>query len=297
MTAVLRDNHGVITLSQLNALGISARTIDGFLEHGDLRRLHSGVYADGRTRLTDHGHMHAALLAAGTDSWLAGRTAAAAWGLDVLSLPRLEVAVVGARSSRHRELRGRRVVEPPHQSEIRTVHGLRVSSVPRLLIEAAADGADVEVIWRLVEAAARRRLLDVDALHATLERHAGGRGVRRVRLACEAYLPSPGRKSTFEQAFDRWLLKHPEIPQPVRNAYLGPWEIDCYWPSERVAVELDARDYHVAAGDFERDRRKDAWLQRNEIRILRVSGEQWDTDQLGVHDNLTALLALGRRAA
>ena len=297
MTAVLRDNHGVITLSQLHALGISARTIDGFLEHGDLRRLHNGVYADGRSRLTDHGHMHAALLAVGADAWLAGRTAAAPWGLDTLSLTRLEVAVVRARAPRHARLRGRRVVEPPHQSEIRSVRGLRVSSVPRLLIEAAAAGGATEAIWRLAEAAARRRLLDVDDLRATLERHAGGRGVRRVRLACEAYLPSPGRKSTFEQAFDRWLARHPEIPQPLRNVHLGPWELDCYWPSEGVVLELDAREYHVAASDFERDRRKDAWLQRNGIRILRVSGRQWDTDRAGVHDDLTALLALGRAAA
>lgn len=78
MTQALRGNDGIITLDGLRAIGFTAEEVTGFVSHGDLRRLHRGVYAAGRHRLTDDAHLEAALLAVGRHAWLAGRTAAAA---------------------------------------------------------------------------------------------------------------------------------------------------------------------------------------------------------------------------
>jgi Transcriptional regulator, AbiEi antitoxin len=292
MTRAMRTNLGVISVAQLDRLGFTRHDLEGLVAHGDLRRLHRGVYADGRAPLRDDAYFNAALLAVGSGAWLAGDTAAMALGLTPVSLTAIEVALVASSTPKHGGLSIRRMVHPPHPSEIRTLRGLRVSSVPRLLIEAAAGETTVERLHQLLEAAVRRHLLNVGDLAATLNRNAGRRGVPRVKAACAEYLPSPGRKSPLEQSFDRWLVTQPEIPQPQRNIRLGPWEIDCYWPTERLALELDGRAYHIAAHDFERDRLKDAWLQRNAIRILRVTNRRWRVDRAGVHRDLATMLGL-----
>jgi hypothetical protein len=295
MTRILRANHSVTTLRRLQALGFGEDDVRGLVAHGDLRRVHRGVYADGRTQLTDVGRLHAALLAVGRGAWLCGETGAAVWGLSIGVPARIEVALVADHTPKHPGLKIRRAAAPPHRSEINNRHGLRVSSVPRLLFESAATGATQDDLHSLLEAAAGKKLLNVADLAATLDRNKHHRGIAGVKRAAAAYLPHPGRKSKLEQSFDRWLNKHPELPTPQRNIHLGPWEIDCYWPQQRLALELDGREFHIAAQEFERDRLKDAWLQRNGNRVLRVTWRRWHQDRIGAESDLAALLALGQQ--
>ena len=49
------------------------------------------------------------------------------------------------------------------------------------------------------------------------------------------------------------------------------WEIDCYWPEARLAVELDGRPYHIAVRDIEKDKLKDAKLLRLQIKTMRIT--------------------------
>ncbi len=299
MTRSLRQNKGVTTVGGLMRLGFTYDEVLGFVAHGDLRRLHRGVYADGRAPLKDEAYLKAALLAlAGRAPWLSGEAAAMGWGLASVSLPRLEVTVVAKATPRRRPgLLVRSVRTPPHFSEIRTRNGLRVSSIPRLLIEVAAAGATTDELHQLIEKAVRRNLLDIPDLAGTLKRHTRHAGTLTVHRTCEEYLPHLDRKSALERAFDRWLLKHPEIPPPQRNIRLGPWEIDCYWPEPGLALELDGRPYHTVVEDIERDRRKDTWLQASGKRILRVTDSRFKRDKPGVHRDLTAMLALTALAA
>jgi hypothetical protein len=120
-----------------------------------------------------------------------------------------------------------------------------------------------------------------------------GPGLARLKAALRAYRPRPDRKSELERGFDAWLLEHPEIPEPSRNVYIDGWEIDCWWPEQRVVLELDGRDYHTAVQEMERDRLKDTKLQIRGIKPMRVTGERWDLDRAGVRSDLLALLQLG----
>lgn len=293
MTRSLRQNTGLITRARLVTLGFSSEEILGLIEHGELRRIHRGVYANGRAPLSDQAYLRAALLAFGGGSWLSGQAAAMGWKLEPVSLPRLEVTVVAGYTPRQRPgLLVRSVRVPPHPAELRTRHGLRLSSIPRLLIEASARGATTDHLHKLIEQAVRRNLLDVPDLATTLERNLRHRGTGTVRRACEEYLPHTDRKSGLERAFDRWRLEHPEIPAPERNTHLGPWEIDCYWPEHRLALELDGRPYHTVTEEIERDRRKDTWLQAHGNRFIRVTDSRFKRDKRGVHRDLTMLLAL-----
>jgi hypothetical protein len=295
MTRVLRENGGVIALSSLQALGFTADEVAGFVSHGDLKRLHRRVYADGRSRLTDDAHLRAALIAVDGDAWLAGSTAAAVWGLQATSLARIEVCVVASSTPRHRGLLVRRVSASPPRSEVKARRGLRVSSAERLLLEVASD-AERDELDALVDAAVRRGLLNFKELEATLGRHHREPGTGRLKRALTGYRPMPRRKSGLEESFDRWLRSHPEIPDPERNVkFGGRWELDCLWREQRLALELDGRPYHITIRDIERDRRKDAWLQRHGLRVLRVTDLRWRIDRSGVHSDLMALLALGAR--
>ncbi len=294
MTKILRENQGVIPLARLWQLGFSKKEVRGLVSHGDLRRIYRGVYADGRNRPTDDAHLKAALMAVGEGAWLAGKSAAAVWGLRHVSLATIELGICASSTPRHEGLRVIRSAKPLHRSELASRRGLQVSSVPRMLIELAASST-AEELEALIDESIRRSVLDLLDLEATIRRHTRRPGIQRLKTAVADYRPKPRRKSGLERSFDRWLLQHPEIEEPQRNVHLGNWELDCYWPDRGLVLELDGRPYHVVARDIERDRRKDAWLQLHGLRILRVTDNRWTVDRGGVHSDLMALLALGIR--
>ena len=93
----------------------------------------------------------------------------------------------------------------------------------------------------------------------------------RPRQAVLAAYRKDSSKSGLERAFDRLIATHPEIPPPLTNIQLGPWEIDRYWPTHRLAVALDGRAYHIAVAAMEKDRVKDTWLLRHDITPLRFT--------------------------
>jgi very-short-patch-repair endonuclease len=299
MSGALRRGGALITGRALRQLGFSRHEMEGLVAHGELRRLYRGVYADGRAPLTDSALLRAPLLASGDrDVWLSGRAAVMAWRLDGVSIPNLEVTVVASSKPPNRQgLTVRSIRAAPHPSEIRSRNNLRMSSIPRMLIECAAVGARTDDLHRLVEAAVRRNLLDIPDLAATLARHVGDKGTTAVHATCEEYLPHLDRKSGLERAFYRWLVKQQEIPSPERNIRLGPWEIDCYWSGQDLVLELDGRPYHTVVEDIERDNRKNIWLQAHGKRILRVTDSRFSRDKPGVYRDLMAMLAVGQAAA
>jgi hypothetical protein len=160
-----------------------------------------------------------------------------------------------------------------------------------MLIELAPSESSGE-LDRLITAAVRKGILDLAKMHAALTRHARRPGLAKLKGALKDYSPKPDRKSGLEIAFDKLLARHPEIPQPQRNIHIDGWEIDCYWPEQRLAVELDGRPYHVAVKDIERDRRKDAKLLGVGIRVMRITDSRFEHDPLGALYDLLASLGL-----
>ena len=284
--------HGVVSGRQLQDLGFTARRVEWLTEHGHLHRLYRGVYAVGHLKLTRYGRLAAALLAAGDGAFLSHRTAAALQRLRNLNLRRIDVTVVGAAVRPRHGVRIHRTTKAPARGEVTELNGLRVSTVPRLLVELAATETQDE-LGRLIDEAVRRRAFDHANLRTAIDRHAKRPGMPNLKAAYAAYVPRPDRKSGLERAFDRLLAGYPEIPEPLRNAYVDIWELDCYWPEQKVALELDGRPYHLTVTDIERDRRKDAYLLTRGIRPLRVTDARFASDPLGSLDDLKKLLQLG----
>jgi hypothetical protein len=290
---LMRRQAGVAALNQLRGLGYTDRQIRRMVLSAQLWRVRRGVYADARSPMTRRGHLFAAALTFTPDAhaFFSHRTAAALLGLRELSVGRPELTIVANHTPKRPPLRIHRVGEPPPDDELRSADGLTYSSALRMLIELAPRESPDE-LNRLITAAARKRLLDPQRVEQSLTRHAGGRRIADLRAALATYRPSPADKSGFEREFARWITTDPRIPPPQRNVHLGGWELDFYWPEPGVVAETDGERYHMLPADRERDYRKDAWLQRRQIAVLRVGEFRFEHDRSGVLEDLLGLLGL-----
>jgi len=64
------------------------------------------------------------------------------------------------------------------------------------------------------------------------------------------------------------------------------------WPEQKVALELDGRDYHSAIQDFDKDRIKDRQLQLYGLKPARITDFEWEYGRQQAIDDLLALLGL-----
>jgi hypothetical protein len=290
--------RGLVSREQLRGLGFSRRQVERRIGDGWLQPVHHNVFAVGHRHLSDQAYLLAALLSLGRRAFLSHRTAAAVWGLRAVNLREIELTIPGTGGRSRDGLVVHRARKVPDPDEVRTHVDLRVSSVARVLVELAAREKPAELA-RLVTVAVQKRLLRLDAqdgraaLEAVLARHARRPGMAALKGVLGAYRRPDSSASELERAFDRLLAGHPEIPPPHRNVHVGHWEIDRFWPEHNLAVELDGRPYHLAAGAMEKDRIKDAWLLRQGITPLRFTDFRVEHDIGGILGDLRHFLKIG----
>jgi very-short-patch-repair endonuclease len=283
-------------LLQLFSLGFTYREVRRLVAKGVLHPVHRGVFAVGHPKLTQRGRLRAALMACGETAFLSGRTAAAEYGLRAHSGRAIEVTVLADHTPRHPGLIVHRTSKQPHRSEVRSRYGLRVASVPRVLVDLASRETPVEQM-RLITEAVRKGALSFAAMEEALERHTGSPGIGTLKRVYGRYRPGPDRKSWLERSFDAYAASDPRIPRYDKNVRLGPYEFDCRWANEGVILELDGRPYHRAIQDRDNDNAKDIWVQLQGESILRISDFRWEHDQAAAINDLLALLELSRKRA
>jgi very-short-patch-repair endonuclease len=289
---------GVVTREQLYDLGFTYQQIKRRVGLGRLHRVHHNVYAVGHARLSSHASLVAAFLSVGPRSFLSHRSAAAVWGLRAVNPRGIELTVPGTGGRRHTALTIHRTESEPHRDDVRVRGQLRVSSVPRMLVELAAVETPAELA-RLVTVAVQKSLLPLhradarERLEAALGRHDRWPGMAKLAAVLAAYRRTDSSKSELERAFDRLLAQHREIPTPQTNIHIGHWEIDRFWPEHNLAVELDGRPYHIAVAAMEKDRIKDASLLRQGITPLRFTDFRVEYDIRGILGDLRHFLDVG----
>ena len=261
---------GPVSHEQMLALGYTTKQIRVRRERGDLIPQHRGVYLVSRRSIPPRGYLRAALLATGPEAFLSHRTAAAVYGLRRINRYAIHVTIPQT-SRRHRDNLILHRTCDFDARDVRIDDGLRVSTIPRMLIELAPDETERE-LDRLITEADRRDLLQIEPLEEALARHSRRPGTRTLRAVLGDYIYIPRDKSTLERDFAAFLAQDPAIPPPSRNVILEHrYEIDFYWPTHALAVELDGRPYHQAVTDHDRDNAKDIWLQQRGIRSLQDS--------------------------
>ncbi len=276
--------HGVVAYRQLEALGLGARAIEHRIAVGRLHRIHKGVYAVGRRTLSRHGRWMAAVLACGPDAVLSHRSAAALWGLRQ-SAWKIEVTV--PKDRRRAEIRVHRA--KLRDDEITREDGIPVTTVARTLLDLAAV-IDRGQLARAVEQADRLRAFDLRAVEAVLSHARRRSGTVALRDVLAEYREPADIRSELERRFVA-LLPRSRLPTPHVNVLVGGFVVDFLWPQSRLVVELDGRAYHTSPRAFERDRVRDAKLQRAGYRVMRITHRRLRDDPAGILEDIAALVA------
>lgn len=255
--------HGVVSLAQLVALGLSKAAVAKRAASGRLHRQYRGVYAVGHGRLTREGRFMAAVLAYGPPAVLSYRSAAGMWGVRPDNRPRIDVSLP------RRSVRSRAGIDA-HASitltagDCTTVDGIPCTTVARTLLDLAAV-VDRRGVERAIEQADVLRLFDLRSVDDVLHRAGGHRGAPVLR-AVLADLAEPAiTRSDVEERFIS-VCRAAALPSPEVNASLvideGPAiEVDFLWRAHRLAIETDAFGTHGTRQAFERDRLRDQRLR------------------------------------
>ncbi len=246
-----RRQRGYVTRQQLLALGETRAAVQHALQTGRLLPVYNGIYALGHEPTLPQDRAFAALLACGAGAILSHASAATVWGIYKRWATPFHVTITG--SQRRRE--GIKVHRAKLDRSDRDCQlGLPVTSPARTLIDNAPDMSD-KALTRAVNDLRREHYLVLDDLAATLERCSRYLGVARLHAFVEN--PTGPTRSEFEDAFKAFCERF-GLPQPLINEPLAGFEVDAYFPVERVIVELDGEKFH--RDSFESDRDRDATL-------------------------------------
>ena len=288
---VASRQHGVVSLAQLLAIGLSRRTIDRWLSLGRLHRVHRGVYAVGRSGLTRRGHYMAAVVACGSGALLSHRSAAALWGLRPHGGASIDVS-----SSRRRGGRLARI--DLHRTRTLTIDdataidGIPVTSVARTLLDLAGV-VGPRSLERAVERAEVLRVFDLRTINAVLGRANGRRGSGALAVSLRRRSPTPVIRSELERRFLE-LCARAALPSPIANGTVavpgGELEVDFHWPFARLVVETDGFETHATHAQFERDRRRDQRLTLAGYRVIRFTWHQLENAPQRVSATIATLL-------
>jgi very-short-patch-repair endonuclease len=244
-----------VARKQLRALGVTPGQINGWVERGRLTNLLRGVYLVGPV-MAAHAREMAAVLACGPGAVLSHLWAAYLY--ELLPYPAkagpIDVTVTQGHPGRHAEVRVHRAALAPH--EIRERHDIPVTAPIRTIIDIAASAPD-----------------ELD--EATAEAIA-------LRLTSGLLDAGPARTRSRPERVLLKAIRATDLPQPLANHRIGPWEADLYWPDHDLVVEVDGYAAHSSPRAFERDRRKDAELRAQGITVQRFSANAVGNDLAAV---------------
>ncbi|HET7417428.1 MAG TPA: hypothetical protein VFJ61_07390 [Solirubrobacterales bacterium] len=168
-----------------------------------------------------------------------------------------------------------------------------MTSLPRTLLDLAAT---VRFDWleKMVERSEERELFDLRAVDELLGRTVGHHGHARLRKAISLYRPTSFTRSGLERRFLELVLEA-GLPQPRTNYVELGFELDCYWPEHRFAVELDLFETHGTRAAFERDRKRQEDLLLAGIQMTRVTGPRLEREPDEVMRRVGRLLSVRGR--
>jgi very-short-patch-repair endonuclease len=210
-------------------------------------------------------------------------------GIGSTAASRIDVTVV-CRGRRQRPGIALHQARSLHTEERGEIEGIPVTSVARTLLD-LAEVLPRRRLERVFEEADRLRLVDLPSIRRLLERSRGRHGLKPLRaLLSESYRPMTGTRSGLERQFLR-LRREVGLPPPLVNSQVVGYEVDMAWPDQRLVVELDSFAFHHTRAAFERDRARDAALQLEGYRVVRVTDRQLDDEPQEVVRTIRALLS------
>lgn len=285
MMGFAERQHGVVARHQLRSAGVSGSVVDRRVQAGWLRVIHRGVYLLGPV-LPPRALEMAAVLACGAAAAVTSRTAGRLWAIVRTPSSREPVEILTEANCHRAGILVHRVTAL-RGDEVTRLDGIPIAVVARTLLDLAKT-ADARELERALAEALARGLTTRRKVRRLLERHPGARGSRVLHALLDDDSPARTR-SEAEEAFYA-LVREAGLPLPHVNARVEGLEVDFYWPSERLVVEIDGAAYHRSRLAFERDRRRDGTLLAAGLRVYRVTWRQLQEQRLPVLARVVQLL-------
>ncbi|CAN5702525.1 hypothetical protein BH20ACT23_BH20ACT23_06890 [soil metagenome] len=258
LVALAESQVGLVTRAQLAELWLSKSAIGRLVTRGVLRRVRPGVYRLLGAGPTRRQEILAAQLWAGDGTFASHRTGAEIHELPGAAPPLIEVTTRGSARSSDVMVHRRAIWRP---DDVTVVDGIRVSTIPRTLLDLASV-VSIGVLARALDAALHRGV-SLDCISHRLEATAvqGRNGTRNLRRLIEE---RSGESSPVESPLERdflTLLRERNIEEPVAqypvlvNGHLVA-RLDFAYPELKIGIELDGYAFHSDPDAFDRDRRR-----------------------------------------
>jgi predicted transcriptional regulator of viral defense system len=280
--------HGVLSLPQLQSLGLSASGVRKRAAAGKLHRMYRGVYAVGHSRVTWKGRYMAAVLTCGDGAVLSHRSAARLIGLrrtagrlDV-TVPDRVVRVPGIDAHRTRRLDPRDVIAEDR---------IPCTSPARTICDLAAHEGDARRTEKDIARAEELRIFDLGAVQRILRERPGARVVHAA-LGVETIRSRNELEERFYAICEQAGLPRPLVNMPLVLGDGAHVEADFAWPDLWLIVETDGWATHGTHSAFVNDRRRDRRLALVGWRVLRFTWYEIEHEPERVAAELGALLAL-----
>jgi hypothetical protein len=299
VAALAARQHGVVSVEQLHAAGISDHAIRRRAAAGRLHRIHQGVYAVGHPGLAREGVWMAAILACGR-RWSAptgnGRTQAltvlARWGAVLSHRSAAELWGLLPRGDRRVE------VSVPSIDGKRARRGIHVHRSRTLASEHATSKLGIPLTTPARTIADLRRATITRGCPAAVPRRELRRAIRQagvLGLQIDKPAAADRTRSELEHLFLRLCEQH-EVPAPEVNVRVDRFLVDFLWRDRALIVETDGFRYHSDRAAFEDDRDRDLRLKSVGYEVIRLSYRQVAEDPAQIVDTLKLMLEPRRDA-
>ena len=248
--------YGLVTRKQLRDAEVPRGVIDRKIEKGLLIPEHPGVYRVGHSAPSSESTYMAAVLAGGEQALLAGKAAGHLMKLLKGPPPDPEVIAItkkkinGAKTKRVRHIDRRDATQ---------YRGIPCTTVPRTLVDLAADLSEDDLARAVHEASVRYRTTP-QQIEAVLRRRPP---IARARASSARFSeatpksPSASSKNASSISSEEHGLELPETNERIGSRY-----IDCRWPERKLTVELDGYRYHATRHAWEQDRKREREARR-----------------------------------
>jgi very-short-patch-repair endonuclease/predicted transcriptional regulator of viral defense system len=267
------EQWGVVSLDDLRARGLSREAVAVRVRKGLLHPMHRGVYAVGHANPPLEGRFLAAVMACAPDAVLSHFSAAALWGIVPWDHRHPEVSVAASVRRRHPGLR-------VHRSSMLAVRdvmrhrGIPLTSPARTLLDLAATLPE-RPLRRAARHAQALHRVNVRQLAEVLDR-AGRRPGTAVLRRIIATGPAPTRSELENVVLDLILragMQSPEVNVPLilDGRRVIP---DFRWPGQHLVLEADGAAWHDGPIAKHEDAERQALLERNGERVVRVTWHQ-----------------------
>jgi predicted transcriptional regulator of viral defense system len=290
--------NGVMTLPQLEDLGLSEEAILKRVARCRLYRIHQRVYAVTPGVMTERGRFMAAVLACGSGAVLSHRSAAYLWGLTEKWNEPIDVTAPNRRGRSPEGVAAHRdgSLQPIDKTSL---HGIPCTTVARTILDCATVAPEWEV-RKVVAEAEVLRILDKDRLRALLKRSRRRRGVARLRLILDTIHPQTERTRSELEHLLLEALARATVPQPEVNVWLPApdgrrYQADFLWRDAKRIIEADSRRFHDTDSAFVSDRKRQQQLELAGWRVTRCTWEEVEQEPRRLVLTIQGLLAQAAR--